>query len=174
MAVYYLIDPLSRRLRSGPHVRANEKDPVPIGAVFTDITPPDPGAGEIVLADGEGGWEIVAGAPSTGERIHPDRIHRGSYATLLLTPQENDDWIALVDAARQTPVADRTEAQRNIIRQWTHFELHEYLTLSDPRVQGAAYGLRLYDVLKTDERADQLARGVIVSAEQNNPDRVPF
>jgi len=77
MSLYYLIDPLSRRLLSGPHVRANEKDPVPIGAVFTDLAPPDPGAGEAVYFTNDLDWEL-------GEQLSPAT----SFSTKALTEDD--------------------------------------------------------------------------------------
>jgi len=155
---YYILD-ARRVIVSGPH----PVTPVmPANAYATDVEPPTPGEGQVVKQVGSG-WALVdvADLPPL-EKIHPDRIHRLDYATKLLTAAENDAWINAVDAAEQTPVADRTEADKALLRSWRHFSLAEFISISDPRTQGAAFGLAVFGIV-TAERADQIARGVIVA-----------
>lgn len=133
MSIYYLIDPLSRRLLSGPHVRANEKDPVKIGAVFTDIAPPVPGAEEIVLADGEGGWDVVEGA------AHPALLPTLTHLEFmrLLRPDQIGRWRRRVKAALEAETP--TEMDDVIVAADQHFSAAHAIEMEHPDTKAAIY-----------------------------------
>ena len=126
------------------------------GYRVTDVEPPLPGEGEHVrwVGDitGSGNPWIVEPIPLP---VVPDEpapfryvdIDNGDFATKLMTADQNDVWIALVDTAEQTPVADRTETQRQIIRAWRHFNLHGRIHMPDPLTQISILALYGWGVL---------------------------
>lgn len=123
---------------------------------FADAT------GGVVCPDGVAkGWSYdgadftpppAPSAPTTG----PDRLHRGDFAAHLLTAQENDAWIDMIDAIEQTPVASRTADQKAKLRAWRHFTLFEMIARTDERTQAAIFAMHLWGIL-TQPRADRVA-----------------
>ncbi len=123
-------------------------------------------ATKIAPPDDSGNWRWIKGqwiaaapkpdAPRVGDPVDPDtpvldygpdRLHRGSYATELLTADQNDAWIALVDDAEQTPPADRTDTQKAVLRAWRHFTLHEYIKRENVHTKAGAMALYIWGVL---------------------------
>lgn len=119
------------------------------------------------------GWAYDGADFSAPPLVGPARLHRGSFATDLLTPAENDAWIALVDAAEQTPVADRTETQKAILRAWRHFTLHEYIERDNVFTQAACMALYVWGVLGPvyDDQSGQPPTGAELTA-INRADRI--
>jgi len=77
----------------------------------------------------------------------------------LLTDDEADAWLAIVEAARNAIAAkSATNAQKTQFRAWRDFNLAAGVDLDADETKAAIYALHLWGVL-TKERADRVASG---------------
>jgi hypothetical protein len=95
----------------------------------------------------------------TARAVGADALSQYQFR-LLLTDDEADTWMEMVEQARGAVAGGTaTETQRQQLRSWRDFHLPPGIELSDPATQAGIYALHIWGVL-TQARADRVAAGL--------------
>jgi len=138
-------------LVSGPHGIDDPKAALPAGAVVTDEIPTEPGEGEAVIHAGHGRWALASPEtpPGPAEPVPPRKpiFTHYQFATDVLTADQNDAWLALVETARAA-VADGTASpsQRAQHRAYTHFNLAGAVDMNAAETQAGIMAMYIWGV----------------------------
>ena len=133
-------------LIDGPHQIVDPRKPLPARAVVTENAPQEPDEGEVIVHAGGGRW-VSAPEPTPLAARLPIVTHY-QFATEYLTVDQNDAWLALVEAARDA-VADGTASadQKAQLRAYRHFEMAGAVDFNTDATQAACMALYVWGAL---------------------------
>lgn len=146
MMQYYQLDTMGV-LVSGPHTITDLRKPLPDRAVVTDLTPPTPDDGEVAIWHGSG-WTTGPRATRTAAPARLPIVTHYQFATEYLTVDQNDAWLALVEAARDAIAAGTATAdQKAQLRAYRHFQMAGAVDFNTDATQAACMALYIWGAL---------------------------